>query len=176
MRGETGPPADAGPPVTDVASLERGRFTYFPVAPGRLEFALEVRRALLREKPQVVAVEMPVTLEGAWMRAIEQLPEISVIVYPDEDLKSDGEEDHAIYVPVEPADPFTEAVRTAREIGAQVVFADPDSGRRPHLPDTYPDPYAIRHIGGDMHAIVETREDLLPEDHPDARAAGGKRP
>ena len=147
MRGETGPPADAGPPVTDVASLGRGRFTYFPVAPGRLEFALEVRRALLREKPQVVAVEMPVTLEGAWMRAIEQLPEISVIVYPDEDLKGDGEEDHAIYVPVEPADPFTEAVRTAREIGAEVVFADPDSGRRPHLADTYPDPYAIRHIG-----------------------------
>ncbi len=37
----------------------------------------------------------------------------------------------------------------ALEIGAEVVFADPDSGERPHLKDAYPDPYAIRHIGLD---------------------------
>ncbi len=53
----------------------------------------------------------------------------------------------AIYVPVEPCDPFTEAVRTALEIDAEVIFIEPDSGDRPHLPDTYPDPYSIRYIG-----------------------------
>jgi hypothetical protein len=52
-----------------------------------------------------------------------------------------------VYVPVEPADPFTEAIRTGLEIGAEIVFADPDAGQRPHLKDDYPDPYAIRHIG-----------------------------
>jgi hypothetical protein len=45
---------------------------------------------------------------------------------------------------VEPADPFTEAIRTGLEIGAEIVFADPDAGERPHLKDAYPDPYAIR--------------------------------
>ena len=54
-------------------------------------------------------------------------------------------------VPVEPADPFTEALRTAEEIGAQVIFLEPDSAERPHLPDTYPDTYAIRRIGLDPY-------------------------
>jgi hypothetical protein len=132
-----------GPPVPDPGSLIRGRFTYFPVVPGRLEFAAEVRQTLLRERPGVVAVELPSTLQHLWIRAIERLPEISVILYAEEG----GPEDVSVYVPVEPSDPFTEAVRTGLEIGAEIVFADPDSGTRPHLKDTYPDTYSIRHIG-----------------------------
>ncbi len=50
-------------------------------------------------------------------------------------------------MPVEPCDPFTEAVRTALEIDAEVIFIEPDSGDRPHLPDSYPDPYSIHYIG-----------------------------
>ncbi len=128
--------------LPDAGSLERGRFEYFPVAPGRLEFAGELRRAILRERPQVVAVELPVTLEAAYLRAVDRLPRISVIFY-----SSEQEESEAVYVPVEPADPFMEAIRTGREIGAEIVFADPDSGERPHLPDAYPDTSAIRAIG-----------------------------
>jgi hypothetical protein len=44
-------------PLPDAGSLERGRFTYFPVAPGRLEFAQEVRLAILRGRPQCVALD-----------------------------------------------------------------------------------------------------------------------
>jgi hypothetical protein len=130
-------------PLPDFGSLRRGRLTYFPVAPGRLEFALEVRQAILAQRPQVVAVELPTTLQAVWTRAVERLPEMSVILYAD----GAGGEDEAVYVPVEPADPFTEAVRTGLEIGAEIVFADPDAGQRPHLKDAYPDPYSIRHIG-----------------------------
>ena len=130
------------PDLPDPGSLRRGRFTYLPVVPGRLEFAIEVREAILRDKPEVVAVELPATLQHQYRRAAARLPEISVIFYTDE-----TEEDRAVYVPVEPADPFVEAVRTALEIGADVVFADPDSGERPHLKDAYPDPYSIRHVG-----------------------------
>src|SRR5690242_7605440 len=140
-------PAETGLPFPDAGSLQRGRFTYFPVVPGRLEFAVEVRQALLREKPGVVAVELPSTLQPAWMRAVQRLPEISVILYPDESQAGRSEEDTAVYVPIEATDPFTEAARTALEIGAEVLFADPELGPRPHLPDDYPDPYSIRHIG-----------------------------
>ena len=49
-------------PLPDPGSLKRGRFTYFPVAPGRLEFAIEVRQAILRDRPQVVALELPASL------------------------------------------------------------------------------------------------------------------
>jgi hypothetical protein len=127
----------------NLESLERGRFHYLPVAPGRLEFAIEVRRAILRDRPQVIALELPATLAAAYLRAVERLPEISVILYPDDA----GGEERGIYIPVEPADPFIEAIRTGREIEAEIVFADPDAGERPHLKDNYPDPYAIRHIG-----------------------------
>ncbi|MGB9455570.1 MAG: hypothetical protein WCB12_05985 [Bryobacteraceae bacterium] len=130
---------DDGLPIPEAGSLRRGRFTYFPVAPGRLEFAIEVRQAILRERPQVVALELPVSLQPDWIRAVERLPQMSLIFYP--------EDDDATYVLVEPADPFTEAIRTGLEIGAEIVFADPEAGERPHLPDAYPDPYAIRHIG-----------------------------
>jgi hypothetical protein len=140
-------PEETGPPLPDAGSLQRGRFTYFPVVPGRLEFALEVRQALLRERPDVVAVELPTTLQTAWMRAVARLPEISVILYPDDSQAGRTDQDNAVYVPVEASDPFAEAVRTARELGAEILFADPELGPRPHLPDAYPDPYAVRQIG-----------------------------
>lgn len=136
-------PGEIELPIPDAGSLKRGRFTYFPVAPGRLEFAIEARQAILRDRPEVVAVELPATLQPAWTRAVSRLPEMSLIFYPDEEAG----DDQAIYVPVEPADPFTEAIRTGLEIGAEIVFADPEARQRPHLKDSYPDPYAIRHIG-----------------------------
>ncbi len=136
-------PGEIDLPLPDAGSLGRGRFTYFPVVPGRLEFAAEVRQSILRERPEVVALELPATLQSVWLRAVARLPQISVIVYPDD--KGDG--DQAIYVPIEPADPFTEAIRTGLEIGATIVFADPDAGQRPHLKDAYPDTYAMRYIG-----------------------------
>lgn len=136
-------PEEISPPLPDPGSLTRGRFTYFPVVPGRVEFAVELREAILRDRPQVIALELPVTLQPAWMRAVERLPQISVLFYPDEAAGAD----QAVYVTVEPADPFTEAIRTGLEVGAEIVFCDPDSGERPHLRDTYPDTYAIRHIG-----------------------------
>jgi hypothetical protein len=140
-------PGEIDLPIPNPASLARGRFTYFPVAPGRLELAIEVRRAILQHHPQVLALELPVTLQPAWVKAVGRLPEMSLIFYPDES----GGEDEAVYVPVEPADPFTEAVRTGLEVGAEIVFADPEAARRPHLKDNYPDTYAIRHIGLDRY-------------------------
>lgn len=150
--------------VREAASLRRGRFTYFPVVAGRLEFAVEVLDRLLAERPQVVAVELPTTLEAAYRRAVERLPQISVILYPEET----GEADRAVYVPVEPADPFVEAVRTSLDIGAEVVFMEPDFGDRPHLPDRYPDPYAIRHIG--LEKYIEAYR-VWPQPRSDAIAA-----
>jgi hypothetical protein len=126
----------------DPGSLCRGNFTYFPVVPGRMEFSTELRRAILRDKPRIVAVELPGSLEDAYLQALARLPEMSVIVYSDP-----KEEERGIFVPVEPCDPFTEAVRSGLEVDAEVVFIEPDVAERPHLPDTYPDPYSIRHIG-----------------------------
>ncbi|MGE5647142.1 MAG: hypothetical protein ACM336_15280 [Acidobacteriota bacterium] len=149
--------------LKDAGSLVRGRFRYLPVAPGRMEFALEARRAILETKPQVVAVELPATLEQAYLRAMARLPAMTVLVYPD-----NREEESAVYVPVEPADPFTEAIRSASETGAAVLFADPDLGERPHIPDQYPDPYSLRHIG--LEKYVEAYR-VYPQARSDAISA-----
>src|SRR6478672_5702673 len=77
-------PGDISLPESLAGSLARGRFTYFPVVPGRLEFAIEVREAILRERPRVVALELPTTLQHAFLRAIDRLPEMSVIFYQDD--------------------------------------------------------------------------------------------
>jgi hypothetical protein len=157
MSGETGSlpegqTPEGTPPEPNWSSLERGRFSYVPVVPGRLEFSIEVRRRILTERPAVVAIELPETLEQPYLDAIQRLPQISVIFYNDPVTRArpaeinDEMEHAAIYVPVEPADPFVEAIRSAQEVGAQVVFADPDTGERPHLPDSYPDSYALTSI------------------------------
>src|SRR5690349_10580315 len=139
---------DASNSLEDPGSLRRGNLTYFGVVPGRMEFSIHLRRAILRERPQIVAVELPGSLEDVYLQALARLPEMSVILYPDPQ-----DEDRGIYVPVEPCDPFTEAVRSGLEVDAEVVFIEPDSGDRPHLPDVYPDPYSVRYIG--MERYIE---------------------
>ena len=141
---------DAPEQLPDLLSLRRGKCSWVPVVAGRMEFATEVRRRILAERPQVVAVELPATLESLFLRAVKRLPAISVIVYGDNVYKPKGSldeaSDSAVYVPVEPADPFIEAIRSAHEIGAEVVFIDPDSMERPHLRASYPDSYALTTI------------------------------
>jgi hypothetical protein len=127
--------------------LQRGRFLYFPVAPGRVEFSVALRRLLLERKPKLVAVELPGFLARSYKQALARLPEMSVVLY----MEENGDEDRAVYVPVEPADPFTEALRTAEEIGAETIFLEPDTNDRPHLPDHYPDTYSIARIGVDQY-------------------------
>jgi hypothetical protein len=118
------------------------------VVPGRVEFAVELRKLLLADKPSIIALELPGFLSDSYKRALQRLPEMSVILYiPD----ASDDDNPALYVPVEPADPFTEALRSAHELGAEVLFLEPDSSDRPHLPDTYPDTYAIRRIGLDKY-------------------------
>ncbi|MBL8174835.1 MAG: hypothetical protein JNK48_09195, partial [Bryobacterales bacterium] len=46
-----------GPDFFDPNNLTRGEFTYFPVVPGRAEFAVRLRHILLAVQPKVVAIE-----------------------------------------------------------------------------------------------------------------------
>jgi len=143
-------------------SLRRGRIRYLPVAPGRFEFAAAVRAEILREQPDVVAVELPATLEPLYRRALERLPQLSVITY------RDGSADRAVYAPVEATDPFIEALRTAGELELDTVFLDPDISERPHLDDVYPDPYVVGRVG--LTEYVEAYRSGSGEPSPEARA------
>ncbi len=159
------------PGTDDAGSLRRGAWRYFPVVPGRMEFAIEVRQTILTELPKVVAVELPHTCEEFYLRAIDRLPQFSALMYPTPDAL-EFDDDSFVYVPVEPCDPFVEAVRTAREIGAEVLFIEPSLQDRPHVPASYPDPYAVRRIG--LEKYTEAYRLNPPPRHEDleAHAAG----
>ena len=133
---------------SDPQPFTRGHLRYIPVLAGRLEFAAIVRHTLLREQPKVVAVELPAWLEREYLKAMRRLPQITVLLYEGES------EDEATYIPVEPADPFTEAVRTALEIGAQVIFIEPELAPRPHLADRAPDSFALRTLGYEQYVSL----------------------
>jgi hypothetical protein len=127
--------------------------TFLPVAPGRLEFAAEVRQRLLELRPRVVAVELPWMLESAIRKAIRRLPEITVLLYGD----PEEDQERAIILPVEPADPFIEAVRTAEEMGAEVLFIDPHLAHRESALVSLPDSYALRSCSYERYCELALR-------------------
>ena len=132
----------------DAGTLVRGRITYLPVVPGRIEFAWRVRRFIAVHHPAVVAIELPASLEEEYELAVARLPQMSVVVIPERE-----DQERATYIPVEPSDPFVEALRSARETGAQTLFLEPATHDKPHLPDNYPEPYSVEFIG--MERYVE---------------------
>ena len=136
------------------------------------EFALRLRRYLLAHRPGVVAVELPSALDREYRGAIGRLPQMSVILIPPED--EDIDEAPATYIPVEPADPFIEAIRTAGECGAEVLFLEPATRENPQFADDYPDAHAVEVIGMEQYVEAyrlqpQPRTDVL-ESHAAAMA------
>lgn len=139
--------------------LRRGNLSFFPVVAGRMEFAVEVRRRVLEQRPAVIAVELPQSIEKRYLQAIERLPQISAL------MLTSGDRDDATFLVIEPADPFTEALRSAFDVDAKPIFLEPPLLDRPTLSLPLPDTYAIRRIG--LEAYWEA---LLQLPFPDAMA------
>ncbi len=125
-------------------TLTRGNIAYFPVIAGRIEFSRRVRDYLLERRPRVVAVELPGSLEREYQAAVSRMPRMSVILIPEDTSEN---EEAATYIPVEPGDPFVEALRTAREIEAEIVYLEPATHEKPHVSAAYPDPHSLASIG-----------------------------
>ena len=131
-------------------TLTRGNITYFPVVPGRIEFAARVRRFLLEQRPGVIAVELPSSLESIYAKAIERMPQMSVIL-----MNEDSDEDERpIYITVEPGDPLIEALRTARELEADMMFLEPPSRGRNRTIGLYPSTYSAGMISVDKYVDI----------------------
>jgi hypothetical protein len=111
-----------------------------PVLHERVEFADCVRDAVARLLPDAVAVEVPSSLERRWLAAVDRLPAISVLLY-------ENAAGQTIYLPVQPADPFVEAARYAREQGLAVRCADLDVDGYADYRDAVPDAYALLSLG-----------------------------
>ena len=120
--------------------LRQGDLLILPVLHGKLEYADLVRRAVSELQPDAVAVELPDTLGTAFVAAVRRLPQISVILYEDT-------EGRPVYLPVEPADPLTEAARRARELRLPLRLVDLDVGYPDRHAEPFPDTYSLLRIG-----------------------------
>ncbi len=125
-----------GPPVV----RREGGLLFLPVLHYRLEFAEAVRRAAVELEPERVAVELPPSVAGQFLRGVERLPQVSALLYEDR-------EGQPVYLPVEPTDPIAEACRWARGKGVEIRFIDIDTEYTPRHQDRLPDPYAVRRLG-----------------------------
>ena len=137
--------------------LKTGSITLLPVVPATLEFSAVVRRAILTLQPARVAVQLWRGLELETLSAIARLPELSAVAWsPDGAEFSNGEEDdedgaRQRYHVIEVCDADVEAIRSAREIGAEVLFLleRPPQAAGPLTP--LPDPYAGAKAGMDEY-------------------------
>jgi hypothetical protein len=111
-----------------------------PVFHERLEAADQVRRAFDTFEFDAVAVEVPASLERAWLSAVGRLPAISVVLY-------ETARRETVYLPVHPADPMVEAARSATERGLKLACADLDVDGYADYRDPVPDPYALLRLG-----------------------------
>jgi hypothetical protein len=135
--------------------------TFLPVFHGRLEFAAEVRRALLAAPPEAVAVELPATWREPVLQAVNRLPYLSLIL---------GEQpEESRFLPVEPTEPLIEALRTARELGVPVELIDLDLDGVPLHSDAAPDSHAVRRLGYERYLDAYYAQPPAPAHPADAQ-------
>ena len=126
-----------------------------PVVPGSVEFAAEVRRAILTSRPDVVAVPLWRDLQAEILGAVARLPELSAIAWSWANVASGDEPDDCYWI-VEPGDPYIEALRSALETGAEVLFLLEDAPCGMDASSWFavtplPDSYTVSRLGVDTY-------------------------
>ncbi|WP_182866053.1 hypothetical protein [Stieleria mannarensis] len=147
-----------------------------PVIHGSGQFALTVRRWMLEQDFDCVAVPLPESFRESTEAAILDLPRPSIVIQkpgsdftrPDfesgftpydaeadeDDSGGDGDSDPASYVPIDPCQPVIMAIRAA--MGEHIPRAYVDLETDPFLPfsSVMPDPYAVRHVTAERFAAA----------------------
>ena len=124
---------------------------FLPILHNRLEFALEVQRQFLEFQPQVIAVELPPTIQEPVLTAVKRLPNLSVVLYPEKSGRH-------IYLPIEPVDGIIEALRLGIENNLPLFFIDRDTEGYPQRSDPMPDPFAVTRIGYPAYCLAYLKE------------------
>ncbi len=151
--------------MNDVFRLN-DRITLLPVIHGSGDFAIEVRRVMLEQSFDLLAVPLPPSFQVDVEDAIGSLPTPTVVVQtipaeemlwsPDHDSDVDDEYGHTnhtlTYVPVDPCQAVINAIRFAISERMPRAFIDRESrlfsARATHTPD----PYALKKVRADRFA------------------------
>ncbi len=122
------------------------RIRVMPVIHGSGDFAVQVREELLSRPYDCVAVPLPPSFQEDVEAAIEQLPQISIVVQVDAETDETEGEPGFSFVPIDPCQGVIAALRTARGERIAREFIDLETPRFVAVTGTFPDPYALKRV------------------------------
>ena len=170
------------------------RIWALPVIHGSGDFAIEVRRVMLAQEFDCLAVPLPPSFQGDVEAAVAELPNLSLVVQPeplsfeawppeesesDDELaadafasQSEGEQElkACSYVPIDPCQPVIAAIRIAMQERMPRAFIDLETSNFVSLAAFYPDPYPVKQVSIDRFAAaLMPTVPHIPEGQPEAR-------
>lgn len=132
------------------------RITALPVIHGSGDFAVEVRRMMLAQRFDCLAVPLPPSFGEAVFSAVDRLPAVTAVVQPEpreydvEDWSPDSEESSdrpgVSYVPIDPCQPVIAAIRIAKQEHLAIRFIDPETAQFEPFGLILPDAYALKRV------------------------------
>lgn len=159
------------------------RIACLPIIHGSGDFAVEVRRVMLAERFDCLAVPLPPSFQADVEQAIHNLPSITLVVqeeprefgsaaWSDPDHPAGDDRRTVSYVPVDPCQGVIAALRIAIQEYIPRAFVDLETARFESRGAVLPDPYALKQVSADRFAAaVLPALPPLPEGQPRQRAA-----
>ncbi|MBV09180.1 hypothetical protein [Rubinisphaera sp.] len=159
-------------PSTSLLKLSE-RIQLLPVVHGSGDYAIEVRRILLSEKFDCLAIPLPEPFQASVETAVHQLPVISVVwqneqasfettewqpdsFLDEEDDDDDFDDESATYVPIDPCQPVIAAIRIAMQEHIPRAFIDPEVSQFEVIHTSLPDPYAVKRLHAEAFTSATT--------------------
>ena len=137
---------------------------------GSGDFAIEVRRVLLADRFDCLAVPLPPSFQQNVEEAIRFLPNVSLVIQnepasivsgewvgfdsDDADDESDRTPDIVSYVPIDPCQGVIAGLRFAIEERMPRAFIDLETARFESYSGSLPDPYALKHVSPEKFAAA----------------------
>ncbi|QDU94627.1 hypothetical protein [Lignipirellula cremea] len=140
-----------------------------PVIHGSGECALQVRRLMLTQSFDCIAVPLPPSFQQGVEAAIERLPAPSMIAQPDRpryrtlwtpdaaEAENDDDRREFSYAPIDPCQPVIAALRVALGEHIDRAFIDLETSRFVPYSQLLPDPFALKKVSLERFAAA-----LLP--------------
>src|SRR5689334_13896037 len=124
------------------------KITAIPVIHGSGDFAVEIRRIMLADKYDCLAVPLPPSFKHDTEQAIESLPTITLVTQREAvDFNPDSDTPPSInFVPIDPCQPVIAALRVAMGERMRREFIDLEVDRFVPYSVGLPDPYALKRL------------------------------
>src|SRR5262249_22765767 len=138
------------------------RITCLPIIHGSGDFAIEVRRLMLSEQFDCLAIPLPPSFQLPVEQAIQFLPSVSLVLQRetselevrewtgfDSDQDDSDQQDTmpvASYVPIDPCQGVITGLRIALDERIPRQFIDLETAEFESYYASLPDPYALKHV------------------------------